>query len=109
MQNLTQLGVSFRFSYRVFIRKHDVGLRKERAIARRMKTKMEAINYCCFSIPIVKYDHCLTRPDQVVVKRQDDAWGCTGMHMLALIALYSQELMKDTQKKMLLGIISILI
>jgi len=42
MQNLTQLGVSFRFSYRVFIRKHDVGLRKERAIARRMKTEMEA-------------------------------------------------------------------
>ena len=42
MQNLTQLGVSFPFSYRVFIRKHDVGLRKERAIARRMKTKMEA-------------------------------------------------------------------
>ena len=73
------------------------------------KQKWRPINYCCFSIHIVKYDHCLTRPNQVVVKRHDDAWGCTGMHMLPLIALYSQELTKDTQKKMLLGIISILI
>ena len=67
----------------------------------------------CFLL-LLQQTHCQIRSLSYSTKSscceetQHDAWGCTGMQMLALIALYSQEA-KDTQKKTLLRIISILI